>query len=223
MQSLAQRIKMTEQKKQLIIGLGYRSGVGKSTIAQYMADRHAFVRRSIAQSLKDTASCLLGHPCDANFKSGWLVRSSGREFLQKLAEFVRDELGDDYFVTQLRLQEILEASPRIVIDDVRFASEVKYIKSLGGFCFEVIRPNLIHSSRDRETSSCWTGSSSPWDAQISNIDIAFAAEQILCVVRGETLAPINESKVDDIVVSALRPVRVHGQPSPVSSLVSLPA
>lgn len=192
---------------QILIGLGYKSSVGKSTIAHNLVDNHGFVRLSIAQSLKETASLLLGYPCDTpEFKTSWLVKSSGREFLQKLAEFIRDELGDDYFITEHRLHELLETHPRIVIDDVRFASEVAHIQRLNGFCFEIIRPNLLQFKGDRELSAAWTGREAKWNAQISNVDVDFAVDQILSVVCGEVLAPLNGSGEERIVVSTLRPV-----------------
>jgi hypothetical protein len=196
--------------KSILIGLGYRTGVGKSTIAHHLVSNHGFVRFSVAQALKQTASLLLGFPCDTpEFKDSWLIKCSGREFLQKLAEFIRDEVGDDYFITSLKLPEMLETHPRIVIDDVRFSSEVNYLQRMNGYCFEVIRPNLLQFKGDRELSSMWTGREARWNAQISNVDIGFAVEQILSVVCGEVLEPLStDVGAARITVSALRPVAV---------------
>lgn len=212
--------------QQVLIGLGYRTGVGKSTIAHYLVEHHGFIRRSIAHALKTTASQLLGHACDSpEFKHSWLIKGTGREFLQKLAEFIRDELGDDYFITSLKLPELLEESPRIVIDDVRFASEVAHIHRLNGFAFEIIRPSLIHVNGDRELSTAWTGSKAKWNAQISNVDVGFAADQILSCVCGEALAPLPSevAKPVRIAVSALRRVGLRVPAERLSSLVSSPA
>jgi len=174
----------------IILGLGFQTGVGKTSIAHYLVNEYGFVRMSIAQKLKEIAGNLFSQEIDAKFKSQIVLNSTGREFLQKLAEFLRAECGPDFFVCNMNLRTHNIRHRRIVVDDVRFAEEVRYLQRIGGKCFKITRPNHMHFADDPELK--WSGKDAKWNSVVRNVDIPFAGDLIMRIIAGE-----EQENIDD--------------------------
>jgi hypothetical protein len=126
-------------KKNLIIGLSGKRGVGKSTAADFLIDTHNFKRVSFADKLKETARTFFPFTSVDFSPSGKEKKYKNydwtpREFLIHLGQFARFH-DEDYWV---KASGLAAATGKIVIDDVRFPNEVEYLKSVGA---KIIRIN----------------------------------------------------------------------------------
>jgi len=131
----------------IIIGLGYKMGVGKDTVANYLMANAGFVRFRFADALKEAACCIFGWRReqleDLNFKMAvdpyW--GRSPRELLQLLGtECGRKVIDPLIWIKALKRQIDLLDTPRVVVSDLRFQNELQAIKSWGGCVVKVLRP-----------------------------------------------------------------------------------
>lgn len=130
-----------------IIGLLARSGHGKTTVAQHLAQRYGAEVRSIAGPMKRAAQRVFGFS-DAQVWGTQAEKEavdrrygfSPRWILQRLgAEGLREEFGDDVhlraLVRGLRLEqrERPQREPHrlVVVDDVRFPNDARFL-AVGG-------------------------------------------------------------------------------------------
>ena len=121
-----------------VIGFAGLRGSGKSTVAQAFCEELcsegvAVTQMAFADRLKDVVTVLVGS--DQWEKEDVLYGGSDwdvREFLMRFAtEFVRDTLGEDFWVDVVA-QRVLECgSPVVVIDDMRFPNEYAFVRALG--------------------------------------------------------------------------------------------
>ena len=121
-----------------VVGFAGLRGSGKSTVADVLCEELRgegvdVLRISFADRLKEVVAALAGSTVwekeDVLYGGGsWDVR----EFLMKFAtEFVRDNLGEHFWVDVLA-QRVLERQPSVVvIDDVRFPNEYVFVKRFG--------------------------------------------------------------------------------------------
>ncbi len=152
----------------IVIGLGHRAGVGKSTLADHLVSRHGFVQVAFADPLKAAAREIFSFSdAQVSTQEGkktvdpfWGI--TPREALQKLGtEGVRDVFGQNTWVraAQRRLQKemdhvrdtvtihergYLSGEPRqarFVFTDVRFKSEAEWLKTVGKV-WRVDRPGI---------------------------------------------------------------------------------
>jgi hypothetical protein len=152
----------------VIVGLTGFSGSGKDTFAKSMALRGGFHRVAFADKLKELAAVQdLAYVSDTPEVSGnhrmrllsrevalhgWDVAkqdSEVRQFLQELGTAHREVFGEDFWVRaampQIRALQLECKS--IVITDVRYANEVAYVQSQGGFVIRIERPD-VHAVND---------------------------------------------------------------------------
>lgn len=113
-------------------------GSGKSTVADALSKELSDVgidvaRFSFASQIKEVVNVLVGTSTwdkeDVLYSSSdWDVR----QFLMRFGtEFVRDGLGEDFWVDGVAHQ-ILERNPSIaIIDDMRFSNEYAFVRALG--------------------------------------------------------------------------------------------
>lgn len=140
-----------------IIGLAGRAGAGKDTAAAYLVDHYGFHRFAFADGLRGMLLNLLDH---TNIDHTWVtdpklkempipgIGASYRQLAQTLGtEWARQHFGDDFWLRVADLHLGLQphsgmSAPlhdRIVISDVRFFNEAKWIRSRGGLVIRVER------------------------------------------------------------------------------------
>lgn len=147
-----------------IVGFTGVAQSGKDTAAKVLCEQHGFVRVAFADSLKELALRLnplvivdtyeLRHLVDLVNEFGWektkVLYPMAREFLQDLGEAARDILGEDTWVDIIdaKIQSIWNhpmwtGDPKIVVTDVRFANEVRFIEEFwGGTVVGIERPGV---------------------------------------------------------------------------------
>lgn len=141
----------------MIIGLLGFIGSGKGTAADILVEKHGFHKISFADSVKDAVSVIFGWPrhllegdtdesrkfreCPDPYWSEKFGRSfTPREALQKMGT----EAGRDVFDQNLWIYSIekkVQSHDNVVIPDVRFPNEIKFIRDLGGHIVRVKRGN----------------------------------------------------------------------------------
>ena len=121
-----------------VVGLAGLRGSGKSTVAALLceelsAEGFDTMQVSFAGRIKDVVSTLVGssqwEKDDLLYgNSDWDVR----QFLMQFGtEFVRDNIGENFWVDVVA-QHIFERKPSVVvIDDMRFPNEYIFIRALG--------------------------------------------------------------------------------------------
>ena len=121
-----------------VIGLAGLRGSGKSTVADTLSgllinESVDVMRASFAARIKELATTLIGS--SEWDKEDLLYGNSDwdiRQFLMQFGtEFVRDNLGEDFWVDVVA-QQVLKKNPSVVIiDDMRFSNEYNFVRSLG--------------------------------------------------------------------------------------------
>ena len=121
-----------------VVGFAGLRGSGKSAVAGVLCEELRgegvdVLRISFAGRLKDVVAALVGSRVwekeDVLYGGGdWDVR----EFLMRFAtEFVRDNLGEHFWVDVVA-QRVLDRKPSVVvIDDMRFPNEYAFVQELG--------------------------------------------------------------------------------------------
>lgn len=142
----------------IIIGLTGKKQSGKSTTARYLVDNFGFREYSLAEPLKEVCSILFGFndrqlngdlKDEIDEKWGITPRSTlqyiGTELFRNNIYKLLPTMNDGFWVNVLSqkiLKDIEESSIRkIVISDVRFVNEEKFIHKLGGVIIKIVRPN----------------------------------------------------------------------------------
>lgn len=127
----------------MIIGLTGKKGSGKSTVAGMLCEKYGYHLMSFATPIKDMLMAM-GLTEDeiysVELKEKTIERfgKSPREMLQLLGtEFGRNLIADDIWVRVL--EEKIEPSDHIVIDDVRFRNEAEMIRGKGGKIIRIER------------------------------------------------------------------------------------
>lgn len=142
-----------------VVGLAAFKGSGKTTLAKYLEEK-GFIRVSFADPIRELLE----------LQNPYLLSDSGVRPLQevllqhdwqslKTSEYskqIRDlmvttgkslrAVDDDFFVrvAHERVAELLEDSEHIVIDDVRFPNEAKFISDIGGALIRINRPSVTN-------------------------------------------------------------------------------
>lgn len=142
----------------MIFGISGFIGSGKGTVATYLTDHHGFRKDSFAASLKDVCSAIFGWPRD--LLEGETVESrawreqvdewwssklnipnfSPRSALQLVGtNALRNNLSEELWTSSLENRIRKNPSQHVVISDVRFPNEVKFIQDQGGIMIRVKR------------------------------------------------------------------------------------
>lgn len=166
----------------IVIGLSGQAGVGKDTVADYLAREHGFCKVAFADPLKDATAALFGWARadldDAAFKqrvdAHWGL--SPRTALQRLGtEGVRAQFGADFWIKALEQRHLQHSGPqRLVVADVRFPNEADAVKRWGGWLWRVEGPPrgprgaALSSSHAAHASETALRGYQGWDAQLDN-------------------------------------------------------
>ena len=130
----------------MIIGLAGGKGCGKSSVARIMERKFGYEIMSFATPIKDMLRAMGLRDAELNdpvLKEITLDEygKSPREIMQLLGtEFGRDMIADDIWVTAMKRR--IEPGVKVVIDDVRFENEARFIRDSGGSVLEVKRTKL---------------------------------------------------------------------------------
>lgn len=143
-------------KKPLLIGFTGSAGSGKSTAAEYFEKTHRLQRESFAKKMKEGLAHMLNLPKDSVFgdkdqkeaaipKLSTRRPISGRLLLQTLGtEWGRDTIDPDIWLYAVADKwDVMKGIPGfsgMVIEDVRFENEAKWIRDQGGVIIRINTP-----------------------------------------------------------------------------------
>lgn len=128
----------------MIVGLVGKAETGKSTLANFLVEELNFREFAFASSLKKHAKKYL--------KIDPLDKIKNRNILQGFGQFVRDEIDKDFWIKKLHEEAVYFLEDNIVISDVRYVNESKYIKDNGGILLRIERdvPTMLHPSETEQ-------------------------------------------------------------------------
>jgi dephospho-CoA kinase len=146
----------------LIALTGYK-GSGKDVCADYLVANYGFVKMSFAEPLKEVLKVLFMFDDEQLYGSqiqkeepdlrwfGCSARTSmqfiGTEVLRDSLEKIMPGIGSDYFVKRLGIwfEAEIAKNPniKVVVSDLRFLNEDKYIKKMAGMVIRINRKSVI--------------------------------------------------------------------------------
>jgi len=117
----------------MIIGLQGYAGSGKSTVAQYLVERHGFARRHIKHTLAEMTRTLLrdagAEDPDKYIDGEWKrIPVLGGRSATEIQQFLGTEFGREFIHPDLWLNiwsKWAEGHPLVVQESVRFANEAE--------------------------------------------------------------------------------------------------
>lgn len=138
-----------------LIGITGLAGAGKDTIADYFVAK-GYVRYSLADAIKHGLNAMFGwtmeHWADREWKETVIPKynRSPRQMAQTLGtDWGRKHVDEDLWLILARDYIAASAKP-VVIPDVRFDNEARFIHQLGGELIRVVRegvaPVAVHAS-----------------------------------------------------------------------------
>lgn len=145
--------------RKILIGLAGCKRCGKDTVADWLVRDHGFVKYAIAGPLKETCKLLFELTDDQLHGDAKDVVDerygvTPRYLMQRLGtEFVRDTVGQSFWIDRFRRWYESTDATRIVVSDVRFPNEVATIESLGGYVFGLYRPSTDDESETETHAS----------------------------------------------------------------------
>lgn len=155
-----------------VIALTGLAGSGKSTASKHLIEKHGYQLVKFAGPLKDMlrAIGLSEAQIEGELKEtpcAWLQGATPRHAMQTLGtQWGRDCIGARLW-TELwvrRVQLILAAGGRVVVDDCRFPNEAEEVRKLGGVVWRLVGRGGIAGAHESE-AGCGAA-----DVEIHNID-----------------------------------------------------
>lgn len=134
--------------KKLLIGLHGKARVGKDTVAKHLIAKHNLLRYGPSVRVKLTTAAMFDFPVeyldDDNMKDQMdpFWQMTYRQMAQKVGkESSRDVFGDDIWMRHVErtLQNLDDDVTGIILPDIRYESEVTWIKAHGGEVMYIIR------------------------------------------------------------------------------------
>jgi len=139
----------------MIIGVVGFIGSGKGTVADILVQKHNFTKLSFADSLKDATAAIFGWPRNLlegetdesrawrEEKDEWWSEKTGKHITPRnMLQMMGTEVGRDMLDPNIwiySLERKMNLYPNVVIADVRFPNEIKFIQDKGGFVIRVKR------------------------------------------------------------------------------------
>lgn len=154
----------------MLIGLVGSKGVGKNTFANKLVNSYNFIQKSMADPLKKACQCLFLFTDDQvngtieqketpdprwfNCTPRLALQFVGTELLRDNLNKIMPGIDKNVFIHHLKIwyDEAIKSNPKIkvVISDIRFQNEAKFIKDSGGILIRIIRSN--NQSKDEHSS-----------------------------------------------------------------------
>lgn len=127
-----------------LIGLTGKAGSGKDTAADYLVQNYGFVKYSFAGPLKEMLK-VIGVDCDnrdTKERKHPVFGVSPRRMAQTLGtEWMRECVSDNgwLLLADQFIKNTLPEVPGIVISDVRFENEARFLRGKNGMIIHVVR------------------------------------------------------------------------------------
>ncbi len=142
----------------MIVGISGFIGSGKSTVAEYLTENHQFRKDSFATSLKDACAAMFDWPRNLlegdtgesrewreTVDSWWAEKLEIPNFTPRLAlqlvgtDSLRNHFNEGIWFLTLENRVRKNPNQHVVISDVRFPNEIKFIQEQGGIMVRVDR------------------------------------------------------------------------------------
>jgi hypothetical protein len=130
----------------MIIGLVARAEHGKDTAADYLVEKHGFVKKAFAEPLK--SMLIVEGYC--TYEECYVKKTEkSRLLMQVVGDLFRKYVSIDYFVKELinspfirvNTNKYLTERKNVVISDIRMHNEAEAIKDAGGILIKIERLN----------------------------------------------------------------------------------
>ena len=188
-----------------LIGITGRARAGKDTIASHLAKRHGYTRMAFADPMRSMLSCLGVDEYHMNGGKEDIIPHLGESY-RRLAQTLGTEWGRHYHgeefwinVLNYRMRHLHERRPlaykRIVISDVRFSNEARYIRQCGGTIWHVERPDNPTAAPDHASEHGIDATLI--DARLINHSIPELREAIDLALGHDPAKPANPCKLMD--------------------------
>jgi dephospho-CoA kinase len=144
----------------MIVGLVGLKQSGKTTIADYLVSKYNFVQLSFADNLKKACQIIF-HFTDnqVNGDEKEIIDQRWNKTPRQILQYVGTNLFRDNFDSQiwikslaLSIDQLIKQNINIVIADVRFINEAKFIQSYDNSYLIRIERELCNSSSDTHAS-----------------------------------------------------------------------
>ena len=195
----------------MIIGIVGFIGSGKGTVGDIL-ETQGFIKDSFARPLKDAVSIIFGWPRellegDTEVSRQWREQKDpfwsekfGHDFTPRMAlQLMGTEAGRDVFHSDIWVISLLNRAKgrNVVVTDVRFQNEIRYIQENKGIIIRVKRGpepewyNTMKTITDFElrkaTMAHWNVHQSEWDWVGCNIDFEIDNNGTLQDLRNNVL------------------------------------
>jgi dephospho-CoA kinase len=142
----------------MIIGIVGKKQSGKSTMGKYLINQFGFKEFAFATALKEML--IEAQLCNREELYGEKTQRS-REFLQKIGTNIfRNQVDTLYWINQLgvRIKRTCGFNSNIVISDVRFENEGKWVIEIGGTLVRIVRdlPDVDYHASETEQDNMIT-------------------------------------------------------------------
>lgn len=134
----------------VIVGLAGPAGVGKSSIARHLVERHGYVCKPFAGPIKQMILAL-GVPAEAVYgdRKGEPLEILGGRTARYAMQTLGTQWGRWLIDPEIWLRAWRASLPTgvpVVVDDVRFDNEALLIRALGGTVVEVRRRGVAYAA-----------------------------------------------------------------------------
>lgn len=152
----------------VLIGVSGKIGSGKSTFAKYLVDNFNFIEMSLADPLKKACQELFllsdeqvfgNQEQKGTIDNRWgkspreLLQFVGTDLLRNQMKYLIPDLHEDIFLKRFELWYNENKNVNVIVSDIRYPNELKYIKKSGGIVIKIERSNYdIHSNHSSESS-----------------------------------------------------------------------
>lgn len=185
----------------MLIGVVGFIGSGKGTVADILVNKKDFTKISFADSVKDATAAIFGWPRGLlegdtdesrefrEKKDEWWSEKTGKHITPRnMLQLIGTEAGRDVIhpdVWVLSVERKIGMYKNVVIPDVRFPNEMKFIQNMGGFVvrvrrgddpewYETARRANLEGNTDLMTDypihySEWAWIGTPTDYQLDNV------------------------------------------------------